>query len=398
MLTFTHCEYDVSEPLWYQEHEDYPIPVITSVDPAEALAGVNTITINGENFLGSASDTSGAIVGVYFDKIPVDIISNSETSITVRRPNLVADAATIKVVPSQTLKVANFSPYKIDPVLESFISFESNIYSYGIVIDSDNNVYVINTSLPYDIIKIDTSGTQEIIGTCNFEPSELIIGPDGRLYITRVNQREILVFDENTDTQAERWTRLPRGFFVSYGIFDPDGYFFAGGDEGGLISIAPNPDVSAPTVNETGYYTEDEILGLTIYQNYIYVAVLTTSPDAQHPELAIWRHSLNGSGTVGEMELVLDLSSNTISASSTINTFKFDANGNMFIGTDANDPLLVNPAGTSNIDYFYKGILPSNCRQFCWGPGDYIYIVVDEQSDTKGDSIYRVNMGASEGN
>ncbi|MBN1408670.1 MAG: IPT/TIG domain-containing protein [Calditrichaceae bacterium] len=393
-FVITCGEYDVASPQWDQDFEDVPIPIITSVSPVDvAVAGVNTITITGENFL----DVPDSF-GVYFNTVPTEVISSSTTSLVVRRPNIVAEAATIKVVPTQALVVANHSPYQIDPVLESFISFEQNIYSYAIAVDPNENIYVMNTEGSiYSIIKIDTSGAQKILGTCNFEPSKLIIGPDGRLYITRISQREILVFDENTDTQASRWTRLPRGFSISYGVFNSEGYFFAGGDEGGLISIAPNPDISDPTVNETGFYTEDEILGLNIYQNYIYAAVLTTSPDAQHPELAIWRHALTDSGTVGEMELALDLSSNTITASSTINTFKFDENGNLFIGIDGKDPLLINYAGTGNIDYFYKSILPSDCRQFCWGHGDFIYLIVDEKSDTKGDGIYRVNMGASEG-
>jgi hypothetical protein len=386
-------EYDVASPQWDQDFEDVPIPVITSVSPADvAVAGVNTITITGENFL-EVPDT----FGVYFNTIPAEVISNSSTSLTVRRPNLVADEATIKVVPSLTLVVAKYSPYKIDPVLESFLTFDINIYSYGIVADANNNIYIITTGNPYNIVKIDTSGVQEILGTCNFAPNRAVIGPDGRLYLTRLNNREILVFDETTDTQASRWTRLPRGVTVSHGIFDSEGYFYAGGDEGGLVSVAPNPDIADPVVNVTGYYENDEILGLTLYQNSLYVAVSITEPDAQHPELAIWRHALTGSGTVGEMELVLDLSSSALTASKTINTFRFDAKGNMFIGIDGNNPLLINFAGTSNTDYFYKSILPSNCRQFCWGTGDYIYIIVDEKSDTSGDSIYRVNVGSSEG-
>ena len=384
-------EYDVASPQWDQDFKDVPVPVITSVSPADvAAAGVNTITITGENFL----DVPDSF-GVYFNTVPTEVISSSTTSLVVRRPNLVADAATIKVVPTHTLVVAKHSPYQIDRVLETYGTFDDQNTLFTLTVDSEDNVYVIQNSTPFNIIKIHASGEQEIIGTLLFTPSRLMIGPDGRLYITRVSQREILVFDENSDTQASRWTRLPRGFTISYGIFDSEGYFFAGGDAGGLISIAPNPDVSDPNVIETGYYTDDEILGLTIFQNHIYVAVLTASPDAQHPELAIWRHPLNGSGTVGEMELVLDLTSSSITASRTITTFKFDENGNLFIGTDAKDPLLIKPAGSNNIDYFYKNILPFNGKDFCWGSGNYIYMILGEDGPT-GD-VYRINLGTSEG-
>jgi len=393
ILLVACSEYDVTSPRWEQDYEDVPVPVITSVNPADgAAAGVNTITITGENFL-DVPDTNG----VYFNNVPAEIISNSATSITVRRPNLVAEGANIKVVPNQTLVVAKHGPYKIDPVINAYGSFLDNLALYAVTVDPNENLYAVESGTPHNIIKVSSTGEKETLGTTSYAPNRAVIGPDGRLYLTRSNNREILVYDETTDTEASRWTRLPRGITVSHGLFDTEGYFYAGGDGGGLVSVAPNPDINDPAVNETGYYDNDEILGLTIYQNYIYLAVLISSPDTEHPELAVWRHSLGGAGTVGDMELVLDLSANEISASRTITSINFDANGNLFIGTDADDPILINPAGTNNIDYFYKNILPSNCKQFYYGSGNYIYMIVGDDILGVTWELHRVDMGALKG-
>lgn len=386
-------EYDVASPEWDQNFDDVPVPAITSVSPSGgAVAGVNTITITGENFL-DVPDT----FGVYFDNVPAEIISNSETSITVRRPNLVAAGATIKVVPNQTLVVAKHGPYPVDPVSEVYGGFLDNLTLWAVAVDADENLYVVEYASPHNIIKITSSGEKETIGTTNYYPSRALIGPDGRLYLIRVNNREILVFDETTDTEASRWTRLPRGMTVSHGIFDSEGYFYAGGEGSDLLIVAPNPDVASPVVVESGFYGRDDILGITIYQNYIYVAVSINSPDASHPALSVWRHSLEGAGTLGAQELVLDLTTNEVLASRAVTNIKFDAHGNMFIGTDADDPLFINPAGSSDIDYFYKSILPSNCKQFCWGSGDYIYMIVGDDDLGVTWELYRVDMGAEEG-
>ena len=392
-LLVVGCEYDVSSPQWEQEFESVPIPEITQVNPADAaVAGVNTITITGINFL-DVPDTNG----VYFDNIPAEIISNSATTITVRRPNLATDAATIKVVPNQTLVVAKHGPYRIDSVLETYGSFLDNNALYAATVDDNENLYVIEHASPHSIIKVSSDGQKETIGTTSYSPFKAVIGPDGRLYMTRNNNREILVFDENSDTEASRWTRLPRGMTVSHGVFDDDGYFYTGGDGSDLIIVPPDPPVADPTITESGYYDNDEILGLTIYQNYIYLVVLIASPDEQHPELAIWRHSMNGNGTVGDMELVLDLSANEIAASREINSIHFDANGNLFIGTDAEDPILINAAGSNDIDYFYKNILPSNCKQFYWGSNSHIYMIVGDNILGITWELYRVDMGALSG-
>ena len=293
LVIITGCEYDVNAPQWEKPYTSPPTPQITSVEPAGgAVPGINYITINGENFL-DVPDTNG----VYFGNITAEIVSNSTSSIVVRRPNLVADSCTVKVVPSQTFVVAKYSPYKIDPVLETYGSFLENLDLRTVAVDSDENLYVIET-VARNIIKVAPDGQQTTIGTTSRPPTDAVIGPDGRLYLP-ANNREILVVDLQTGSSSQ-WTRLASGRVVKCGDFDDNGYFYTGGRRSQLVVV--NPGLTDDT---TGYYANDEIFNIRIYQNYLYLAVKIASPDAQNPELAIWRHSLEGNGNVGNRELIV---------------------------------------------------------------------------------------------
>ncbi|MGE5812632.1 MAG: IPT/TIG domain-containing protein, partial [Ignavibacteria bacterium] len=69
-LLISGCKIDVAEPLWEKPFTEPPAPKITGVVPAQAAAGVSTITINGENFA-SAPGTNT----VYFDNTSSEVIS-----------------------------------------------------------------------------------------------------------------------------------------------------------------------------------------------------------------------------------------------------------------------------------------------------------------------------------
>jgi hypothetical protein len=381
LVIITGCEYDVTAPQWEKPYTSPPTPRITSIEPAEEVApGINYITINGENFLDVPDQ-----FGVYFDNTPAEIVSNSTTTIVVRRPNLAAEACTIKIVPKQTLVVAKYGPYKVDPVIETYGTFLNNLALSVVAVDSDENLYVIETSSK-NIVKVTPDGEKTTLGTTTRPPTDAVIGPDGRLYLP-ANNREILVVDLQTGASSQ-WTRLASGRVVKCGDFDDNGYFYTGGRRSQLVVVDPDLNDVA-----TGFYANDEIFSIRIYQNYLYLAVKIASPDAQNPELAILRHSIIGNGNVGDKELYLDLTTNENIASSTVTSIYFSENGNLYIGTDSPDPLIINVLHFNDVDYFYKNILPSNCKHFCWGTGNYIYMIANDSTQDPAWNVYRVDMG-----
>ena len=54
VVIITGCEYDGPTAMYYQSYEQTLSPTINQMDPVEAVAGANNITIIGENFSESA--------------------------------------------------------------------------------------------------------------------------------------------------------------------------------------------------------------------------------------------------------------------------------------------------------------------------------------------------------
>jgi hypothetical protein len=386
MVVMTGCEYNVAEPQWYKPFSEPATPKITGIEPAaEARPGVNTITIRGENF-GGVPDTNV----VYFDNLIAEIVATSATSVTVRRPNLVTDSCTVKLVSNKALVVAKYSPYKIDPVLERW-DFRANIVLNALAVDNTENLYVVygDSSTPR-IFKVTPDGQNVgVVARANRIPTDARFGPDGKLYLLANTSRSIDVVDLQAGT-ATQWLRLPSGGYVKCGDFDARGYFYVGGTRSDLIVIAP--DLS---VKSAGYYASDEIIAVRVYNSYVYVASRVPSSGGEPPGPAsIWRHQIDASGNVGAKELVLDMSG-TAFVSRTITAITFSADGTMYIATDSPDPILVANPVAGSVDYFYKSILPPYCKNFYWGRGTYLYMLSGNSNPAQEWTVYRVDFGAA---
>lgn len=406
------CKYDVAEPLWYQQKEELPIPKITSVTPTQATAGVNYITIVGENFQGaldtvavfnpSLDSTVGfAYSGVYFSGVKVDIKSFSATSITVYRPNLIADSCTITIVPRKALVPATYSFGKIEAVAEAFGDFVEAIPLSTVVVDDNENVYVCerntnwrmwivtpsNTKTQFTFtgsttrrIMTDTKFTNDYKTLCCFSNNSL---------------REIQKVDMQTGA-VSRYTQMPSPRIVTTGDFDSQGYLYVGGSKTDLCSVPPNPPASltAAQIKTAGSYTTDDILTIRVCTlgstEYVYVAArqsATTLP------VKIYRHPLTGSGTIGSRELVVDLAGTPFSTRK-VTGIHVTSSGKVFLVTDAANPLLVYD-GTS-LDYFYKEIVPPKGQHSVWGTMNSMYMVSYDSTNTDKTKLWnvvKINMG-----
>lgn len=372
----TGCKYDVAEPMWDKEFQGAPIPKIISVNPPQASAGVNTISIEGENL-----DVNGTTV--YFDNLIADIISSSQSKIVVRRPNLVSQSCYIKVVPNQALVVAKYGPYKIDKVVERYGSFLENLQLSVLAVDKSENLYVVETS-SRNIVKVTPDGGKSVIGTVTRTSTDARVGPNAKLYLLG-NNRSIDMVDLTTGVTKE-WIRLPSGRVVKFGDFDANGYFYTGGTRSDLVIIAPDLSLSY-----AGLYSSDEILAVRVFNNYVYVV----SRKAGTQDVAkIWRHPIISPGILGTRELFLDLSSFSEFASRTIKSITFSLEGKMFIATDSVNPILIYDSSLNQIDYFYKGILPPYCKYFYWGNENYLYMIIGDAAAGQEWTVYRVDMGS----
>jgi hypothetical protein len=378
LLLINGCKMDTAEPIWEQPFTNPPTPKITNVIPAEAAAGVSRITINGENF----ADESGTNV-VYFDNTPTEVISSTSTSIVVRRPNIATDSAVIKVVSNQALSAVKYSPYKVELVMEQYGNFTENIVLSVVAADNMENLYVIEG---VNIHKISPDGEKSVFATANRVSFDAKLGPDGNLYLLGSN-RAVDKVDLATG-EVSRWIQLPSGRNVRFGDFDDNGNFYAGGSKTDLIVVEPNLNVKPTAGNYTGY----DILAVRAFNNYVYVvAKKSGSTDTSK----IYRHQIDASGNLGTQELVLDMKITGDLSSRTITGLTFSTDGIMYLATDAENPIITfNPADGS-IDFLYKDILHPYCKSFCWGAGNFIYMINGDSTTGEEWTVYRVNTGTT---
>lgn len=403
------CKYDVAEPQWDKPLQISDTVRITGIDPPQATPGYNFITIQGVNF-GGAVDTSivhnvsqnrdSSIIynGVFFSTLRAEIVDFSSTSIRVRRPNLATDSCTVKVVPNKSLIEAKYGPYRIDAVYEAFGSFVANVALSTATLDNAGNLYIVETTTRY-LWKISPTGQKTQVGGATFAlnssrvPTDAKISPDGKFYYMNgvfPNTKEIRMVDLNSAAQADSlakdslWYTINPAKNVTCGDFDANGYLYAGGSRSGIVVIRPNR-----SHRTDGYYATDTILSMRVFNGNLYVALRT----------GIWRHSLSDTSLVGNQELVLDWT-NTVHASLPIRSFSFSSDGSkLYIGTNSQYPIIIAnvtslPIPASQVDILYKNILPTYCKQFCFGNALYM-ISGNSASPSVTWSVYKVDVGTT---
>jgi hypothetical protein len=388
MLSMPGCEYDVMQSQWYEPPKETNIPVITSIDPDTGKAGVNIITIIGENFV-ELPDTND----VYFDIQPVDILDVSSTAITVRRPNIVADSCIIKVVPrKKALVVAKSKPYRIDPVLEKYGTFIENRFLSAVTVDGEENVYVTSIDSMY-IFKVVPGAGKVVLTKAKQVPVDIKVTPDNsRLYMVgggggTGGNRNIYYCDIQTGF-VDTLVQLASGKNVKFGEFADNGYFYVGG--GNRIDIfAIAPDLTATATNT---YTSNEVVTMKIYNNYLYVVSRTGSGTAAVFEF--FKHAIRDNGALGAAEFILNWNS-TPFGDRTIRAITFSAEGVLYVATDAENPIVFLDPDTNEWDYFYKDIVPSYIRDFNWGTGNYLYMVRGNTDEEQEWTTYRIDMGSA---
>ena len=220
---------------------------------------------------------------------------------------------------------------------------------------------------------------QRTTGNESFVGGDAKISPEGKLLLL-LNNNQITQMDTETGEETD-WVNA--GKSVSFGDFDADGYFYAGGRRSDLVIIAPDQ-----TTRLAGVYAGDEILGVRVYDGYVYLIVEGTSP-----ELAIWRHLIGANGTLGAKELVLDWAEAGEFADSELNSLTFSADGIMYVATsNANPIMMIYPDYIDGRrDIIYKDILPSTVERFHWGTGNHLYMI----SGGSNWLVYRIDMGAA---
>ena len=350
-----------------------PMPVVDSLSPAgSALAGIDTILIYGKNFSPNPAND-----GVFFNSTPVNnssIFSASATRLAIKAPAVSGNNLSVRVY---VIGAVDFSPtvtYSLKPAISAFGTFAAGEGAYGISAGTDTNLYasVSNVNLAVKdegIFKITPSGVllrpAYVLPTTspvNTFWAAVKYGPSGIVYAVKGNRAAYKLTPGQANPGASAWAVLPSGSLNDLD-FDPSHNLWMGGN--GIQTGTDTTDVVSSDLsgNVTTFHFSGTVRAVRYYNGDLYFAASTQSA------IQVLRAPIVG-GSLGTPEVYFDASSAYTSAIPVIWGITFSADGDMYVGLDAPDYLIVvHPGGSVDKPYALyvsSGILTSPCKSFAW--------------------------------
>jgi len=354
-----------------------PMPVVDSLSPAGgALAGIDTITIYGENFSPNPAND-----GVFFNSTLVNntgIFSASATKLAVKAPAISGSSISVRVY---VIGAVDFSPtyiYALNPAISAFGTLASGEGGYGTCAGPDTNLYVSlsNSTLAVKdegIFKITSAGA--VVTPPYVSPTTLPINTSwlavkffgtsvgaGTIYAVKGTRAAYKLAPGTPNPGGTAWAAFPSGSLNDLD-FDPDHNLWMGGN--GIKTGTDTTDIAMATlagVTQTFHFT-GSVRAVRYYNGDLYFAASTGSASQ------IWRASVTG-GTFGTPEVYFDASSAYSGAIPIIWGIAFSADGDMYVGLDAPDYLIIVHHG-GGVDkpyqlYVSSGVLTAPCKSFAW--------------------------------
>jgi hypothetical protein len=377
------CEYDAPVSPWAEaQKQPTVVPVIQKVLPEEARSA-SEIKIMGENFSPVPAKNL-----VYFNNVAAIIKSATASEIVVYRPKITGNGLTIKVIVEGALGIGKYSPYQLTEILSSFGLFLDGDAIICMTMDKDENTYVILRANDNNLIKLTPDGKRDdsFTATVTRYATDLAVGPGGFIYIVR--KRDQVYRVPPTGTTVENYAKFASSAAGQCLDFDQNGNIFAGGEKTGLLLLRPDK-----TSAKLGLYTDFNVKAIRVFNNYVYVLASYMGTDPSVQPSGVYRNQiLTTAGEVGPNELVLDWATTGDYQTATFNSFTFDANGDMYVGTNHAAPVLFAKKDGSMAPLYYGMIAPS-ADQIVWGNQKYLYLLRNQRmTKAEGGGIIRIDM------
>ncbi len=367
-LVLIGCQKDKTQGL-YNPNESYlPNPVVSSVAPDSALAGVTIMTITGENF---SADPSQNVV--YFKSpdivLQAKILSSTATKIELVPPVLYNDSTTIKVSVRGALLFDTYGPYKLKPAVQPInLSTDTDVSAFtaqGVAIDKYENAFVLqrNVSLQYAFKKVDRDLNVSKLRDTYFSSFGLVAGPRDTLYATAALGRAKQVVQFPPDGSASQVFTAGLSKVPSDLDFDQNGNIWVAADD--EIDVV----TSDGTVTPVSQFQDMTLSRIRVFDGAVYAL----GHSADYSTQQIWKSEIQGTN-LGTSEVYFDLASNTwLSSSDTLNAFEFAANSDLYIATsiDTDGVFVVHPSGDHEV--VYPGLFNHPISALTWGNYSYIY-------------------------
>ncbi len=388
LALFPACEKDVPPVVWDPNQAGAGAPLISSVSPPSALAGITQVTLSGANF--SPIDTNNT---VYFGAKAGTVLSATQTSLVVLAPDLDEGAYQIKVVVAGAYQSASFGPYTVQHAGIEYGGFTDLDETYSIAVDASENLYAQlkavtgDTARVFLIAPVAPYTGKVLFGTlkdAGLRPwpkaSDMRRGPGGYLYMQQTNNANLYRIPPAGGV-TQLYVTLPGR--ASALDFDENGNIFAGGDRAGMSVVLPNG-----TARSVGSYATMTIKAVRVFNGEVYVA--TALPGVSP---GVWKSRiLNVNGDLGAPVQVFNWSQapGTFPASAVL-SLAIGADSTIYVGCDNADPVLAIPP-SGNPTALYPGVLSPPATQLIWGTGQYLYCNRDNAVGSKR-RVIRITMG-----
>ena len=343
-----------------------PQPVITDIAPEVALANVSVLTITGLNF-----DPDPSHNLVFFDNILVPVLQARSTQLQVKAPDLPKDSISVKIGAYKAYLYSNPVLYRLSAAAQEIGNLQPTESPFGVECDTAGNAYVSVAGVPVStsgVFKIARSGSRSLYSPL-FGPTvatwrSMKFGPGGALYC--VSARNIIFRIPPGGGASSIWLsgNTTNGLTALYDFdFDQNGNIWAAGptsgtsDDNKIFRVAQDKTVM-------GFPFLGLIRAMRVFNGYVYAG------GQRGNSQKVWRLPIISTDSLGIEEEYFNFSS--VSATGIINAITFDSEGNLYIGTDAKEAIvIVRPTKVS--EPLYPGVIQPGTSSLAWGNGPDIF-------------------------
>ena len=355
------CKEDPPASLYDPNYVSGPQPVVTGIVPAAgALAGVTTLTINGQNFSPVAGDNL-----VFFDKTPVTVLASTTTQLTLKAPVLPKDSISVKVAVAKSDLFSTAVLYKLDLAAnEKFASFGSGEEGVGVECDTAGNLYVSMISLTggIGVKKFTTAGVKSdyspLFSASVASWKNMKFGPGGAIFCTATGRSIIFRIPPGGGASAVWQSGGGLGVLADLD-FDANGNVWASGTNGTIYRVSPTKVIKAFPCTGT-------LRAIRVYNNAVYVGGKRDSLEK------VWKFPIIGTDSLDAEQEYFNLSSVYGANGSSVNAMTFSLDGDLYIGTDNAEGIrLVHPSKAS--EAYYSGLIKGTTVSITWGKGTDLF-------------------------
>ncbi|MGD1045811.1 MAG: IPT/TIG domain-containing protein [Bacteroidota bacterium] len=395
-------------------------PYISNVIPANiAVAGVREITIIGHNF---STNLDSFFVNFGLQPLPIKKISISAAmdTIVISRPAIFG-FNNISIMFPAADSIAKY-PYTIEnPITRDAVV--SNIFSGNLLVmeaDKGDTIWIGNmpnsgTKLGY-IYKLlpdgvtmtvfkDTSYLKPRINNkasdFTFPFADLKVGPGGFLYATFVlpstaSASSIYCMNPNSSAPVV-YATLSANNAAKFDFDDNKNIYT--GKNNGLFLVKPD-GTNSSVGDYTGSITFGEIRVIKNANNDKFVYALIGAAAARPTFTQLYKSPINNDGTVGNKQLVYNITADTAFSGCTISSLNVKSDGTVLLSLYTNSAVNGNQnyslfvlENNGSLTPYYKDntILPTGIDQLIWGSGRYLYLSRGK-TDISSTRFFRMGM------